>query len=96
MDVKLRNFQIPIETSYQPEIDENPILSPELRSKYRVFVGCGLWVTTLGRYDVLYAVNSFARFNAFSRERYFQGMLRIFGYMNSPQDGNSKNGLLSV
>ena len=61
---KLRNWQMPMCADYRPETDCSALLSKEMISKYRMLVGSGLWATTLGRYDVLYAVNTFARYNS--------------------------------
>ena len=72
---KFRHFHIPMDPNYRPEVDDTELLSPEMSSKYRMLVGSGLWATTLGRYDVLYAVNTFARYNMIPREGHLQGML---------------------
>ena len=83
MKVKLRNYQMPMDPNYHPEVDDTPLLSPDLASKYRMLVGSGLWATTLGRFGVLYAVNTFARYNVTPREGHLEGMLRLFGYLKS-------------
>ena len=83
MNVKLRNYQMPMDPNYHPEVDDSPFLSPDLVSKYRMLVGSGLWATTLGRFDVLYAVHTFARYNVMPREGHLEGMLRVFGYLRS-------------
>ena len=83
LNVKLRNYQMPMDPNYHPEVDDSPLLSPDLASKYRMLVGSGLWATTLGRFDILYAVNTFARYNVMPREGHFEGMLRVFGYLKS-------------
>lgn len=70
-----------MDPNYHPEVDTTELLSPEMCSKYRMFVGSSLWATVLGRHDVLYAVNTFARYNMMPREGHFQGMLRVFGYL---------------
>ena len=80
---KLRHFHMPMDPNYRPEVDDTELLSPEMASKYRMLVGSGLWATTLGSYDVLYAVNTFARYNMMPRAGYLQGMLRVFGYLKS-------------
>ena len=77
MNVKLKNYQMPMDPNYHPEVDDTPLLSSELASKYRMLVGSGLWATTIGRFDVLYAVNTFARYNVMPREGHLEGMLRV-------------------
>ena len=54
-----------------------------MASKYRMLVGSALWATTLGRYDIIYATSTFARYNAIPREGHLNGMLRVFGYLKS-------------
>ena len=83
LDVKLQNWHMPMNPDYHPEVDDSGLLSKEMCSKYRMLVGSGLWATTLGRYDVLYSVNTFARYNAIPREGHLKGMLRVFGYLKS-------------
>ena len=74
---------MPMDPNFHPEIDDSPLLSPDLASKYRMLVGSVLWATTLGRFDVLYAVNTFARYIVMPREGHLAGMLRVFGYLKS-------------
>ena len=81
LDVRLRNYQMPMDPDYRPEVDDSELLSPEMGSKYRMLVGSALWATTLGRYDVMYAVSTLARYNAMPREGHLQAMLRVFGYL---------------
>ena len=49
MDVKLRNYQMPMDPDYHPEIDNSIVLSDDLIAKYRMLVGSALWAATLGR-----------------------------------------------
>ena len=72
-----------ISPDYHPEVDEIPLLSPEMGSKYRILVGSALWVAMIGRHDVLYAMNTFVRYNGMPREVHSNGMLKVFGYLNS-------------
>ena len=64
-------------------MDNSPLLSDEMRSKYRMLVGSALWAITLSRYDILYATNTFARYNALPRVGHIDGMIRIFGYLKN-------------
>ena len=49
MDVKLRNYQMPMDPDYHPEIDNSIVLSDDLNAKYRMLVRSALWAATLGR-----------------------------------------------
>lgn len=70
-----------------PEIDDFPILNPTHHSKFRSLVGCANWLVTLGRFDVVYAVNTVSSFSMQSRECHFKGMIRIFGYLKKLRKG---------
>ena len=83
MDRPLRNFHMPMDVDYRPETDESPLLSPNEGSKYRMLVGSALWATVLGRFDILYAVSTFARYNSMPREGHLDGMIRLFD--NGPE-----------
>jgi len=80
-EVKLRNYGSPLEAGYHPEIDETPLLSPNEVTKYRMLIGCAQWAVTLGRYDVMFAVSTMARYSAAPREGHLKTMLRAFGYL---------------
>ena len=45
-----------------------------------MLVGSANWVVILGRFDIMYAVCSMARFNQVPREG-LKAMLRVFGYL---------------
>ena len=83
MEIKLKSFHMPMDPDYHPEIDETPLLTPELHSKYCMLVGSALWIIVLGRFDVMYATSTFARYNAMPREGHLKGMLRVFGYLKA-------------
>ncbi len=44
IDVKLRNYQMPIDPDYRPEIDNSIVMSEDLIAKYRMLVGPLRWV----------------------------------------------------
>ena len=48
-DAKSRNYQMPMDPDYHPEIDNLIVLSDDLIAKYRMLVGSALWAATLGR-----------------------------------------------
>ena len=83
MNVTLRNWHMPMDPEYHPEVDDPPLLNKEQASQYRMLVGSTLWATTLGRYDILYCTNILARYNSIPREGRLKGMLRVFGYLSS-------------
>ena len=46
MGVTLKNYQMPMDPDYRPEIDNSLVLSEDLISKYRMLVG-GCYVGSL-------------------------------------------------
>jgi len=58
----------PMDPDYRIEIDNSLILCEDLISKYRMLVGSSLWATMLGRYDILYATNTYVRYNILPRK----------------------------
>ena len=69
------------------EIDDSPTLNPARHSQFRSLVGFANWLVTLGRFDVVYAVNTFSRFSMQPREGHFKGMIRLFGYLKKFRKG---------
>ena len=79
---KLRHYNSPMEADYHPEVDDTPLLTGEDISKYRMLIGSAMWAVTLGRYDVMYAVTTLARYNMAPREGHFKAALRIISYLH--------------
>ena len=46
-----------------------------------MLIGCGQWSITLGRLDVMFAIQTMARFSAVPKEGHLARMLRVFGYL---------------
>jgi len=82
MGVTLKIYQI-MDPDYRPEIDSSLVLCEDLISKYRMLAGSAFWAAALGRYDILYATNTYARYNILPREGHLNGMLRVFGYLKT-------------
>ena len=77
----LRCYAHPMDPEYRPELDETPLLALDDVSKYRMLIGSGQWVISLGRFDVMYAVVSLSRYSAAPREGHLKAMMRVFGYL---------------
>jgi hypothetical protein len=50
-------------------------------------VGCANWIITLGRFDILYATNVLARYNAAPRMGHYKAMQRVYGYLTKWNKG---------
>ena len=80
-EMELRHYQLPMDSTYKPEIDETRLLTPLEITKYQMLVGCTNWVVTLGRWNIYYATVTLARYNVAPREGHQKAMLHIFGYL---------------
>jgi hypothetical protein len=58
----LRESKFPMPEGSHPESDTSQLLSDEMATQYRAIVGSLNWVVILGRFDVMYATNTLARF----------------------------------
>ena len=85
--ITLKNYHSPLEGGYHPELDESNYLSDEEISKYRMLVGSMSWAVTIGRFDVMFASITMARYNAMPREGHLKTCLRVFGYLKHHQKG---------
>lgn len=85
--ITLKNYHSPLEGGYHPELDDSNYLGDDEVSKYRMLVGSMSWAVTLGRFDVMFASITMARYNAMPREGHLKTCLRIFGYLKHHQKG---------
>ena len=79
----LRQYGSPMDPLYHPETDTTELLGTDDVSKYRMLIGSGNWIVTLGRFDIHYAVGTLARYSAIPREGHLRAMLRVFGYLKT-------------
>jgi hypothetical protein len=79
-DGDIRQAHYPMQDLH-PETDDSPLLSDDMASKYRGIIGSLNWIVTLGRFDVLYATNTLARFSMAPREQHLIMAKRILGYL---------------
>src|SRR5687767_12885164 len=54
---EFRKHTTPFADKYHPELDESTLLLPDQISVYKSLLGSALWVITLGRFDIAYAIN---------------------------------------
>jgi hypothetical protein len=76
-----RNYTVPMDPEYRPELDETPLLGEEDTSKFRMLTGSAQWAITLGRMDIAYATTMLSRFNMCPREGHLFAMKKLFGYL---------------
>ena len=80
-NIVLRNYGSPLEAGDHPELDETDLLPPGEITKYQMMIGCAQWAVTLGRFDVMFATNTLARFATAPREGHLKRCFRLFGYL---------------
>jgi len=68
-------------TDDHPEIDDTQLLDPKSHSIYRFLVGAGIWSITLGRFDIIYAIQTLSHFLQAPRKGHLDRAIRIFGYL---------------
>ena len=71
----------PMVLNYHPELDDSPLASNEMASKYRSMIGSLNWAITLGRFDIQYATGTMARYSMAPRDGHFKAVYRILGYL---------------
>ena len=59
----LRESKFPMIEGLHPELDTSQLLDSEMATQYRAIIGSLNWVVILGRFDVMYATNTLARFS---------------------------------
>jgi hypothetical protein len=62
-------------------MDDSDSLPAEMATQYRAIIGSLNWVVILGRFDVLYATNTLARFSMAPRLGHLEATKRVLGYL---------------
>jgi hypothetical protein len=68
---------------YHSEVDDTPLCTEEDSAKYRSIVGCCIWITVLGRFDIAYATSAMSRFNMSPREGHMKAIKRLLAYLKT-------------
>jgi hypothetical protein len=76
----LKPVKSPISKRYHPAIDDTPLCADEHSAKYRLIIGCCIWIIVLGRFDIAYATSIMSRFNMAPREGHLKAVKRILAY----------------
>ena len=58
-----------------PETDDSPCLDDDGHHEFQSMVGSANWLTTLGRFDIAYAVNTFSKHSMQPRQGHLTGMI---------------------
>jgi hypothetical protein len=66
---------------YHPEVDDSPLCTEDESAKYRSIIGCCIWITVLGRFDLSYATSAMSRFNMLPRGGNLKEVKRNLSYL---------------
>ena len=80
-NLTLKNYHSPLEGGYHPELDTSELLDEVGISQYRMLIGSMNWAVTLGRFDIMFAAITMARYSSIPREGHLKVCIRIFGYL---------------
>jgi hypothetical protein len=78
---EIHTQKYPMKEASHPESDDSAYLSKERATQYRAIIGSLNWVVILGRFDVMYATNTLARFSIAPRVGHLCEARRILGYL---------------
>jgi hypothetical protein len=77
----IKESKFPMIEGLHPESDTSQMLSDEMAAQYRAIIGSLKWVVILGRFDVMYATNTLARFSMIPRLGHLEATKWILGYL---------------
>jgi hypothetical protein len=81
-----RESKFPMLEGSHPESDTSDLLTGEMATWYRAIIGSLNWSVILGRFDVMYATNTLARFSMAPRLGHLEASKRILGYLKKYPD----------
>jgi hypothetical protein len=72
----------PFEATYRAEIDESPVLGPEMANYFQSQIGFLCWCVELGRIDIITAVSMLFTFLCMPREGHLDAVYNLFTYLS--------------
>jgi hypothetical protein len=78
-----RKAPTPMSSTYTPEVDVSPELSPEMANFYQSQVGFLHWIIEMGRLDITTEVSMLAAHVADPREGHLNAVLHVFAYLKN-------------
>ena len=73
--------ETPLTTSYRPELDVSPELTPRDSAYYRSLIGILRWIVELGRINICLEVSIMSSHLAMPRKGHLNQVLHIFAYL---------------
>ena len=78
---KLKTQTAPLEKGDHPELDVSEILDYDGIKKYQSMIRALLWVISLGRFDIFFAVMTLGRFRIEPKKGHLERLKCIYGYL---------------
>jgi hypothetical protein len=72
----------PFEATYRAEIDESPVLGPELENYFQSQIGILRWCVELGRIEIITEVSMLSAFLCMSREGHSDAVYHLFAHLS--------------
>ena len=80
--VKMRNPTSPFHRlDYHPELDDTPLLGPQMIARYQQLIGMLRWACELGQIDMLLEVALMIAFNTAPHQGHLNKLYHIFSYL---------------
>jgi hypothetical protein len=70
----------PFEATYRDEIDESPVLGPEMANYFQSQIGILRWCVEVGRIDIITEVSMLPTFLCMPREGHLDAAYHLFAY----------------
>ena len=77
----LTKAETPLMTSYRPELDVSPELTPQDSAYYQSLIGILWWIVELGRIDICLEVSMMSSHLVMPRKGHLDQVLHIFAYL---------------
>jgi hypothetical protein len=78
----LRKCNVPLPSTYRPELDVSPELDAEQSSYYQSLIGILRWIVELGRVDICCEVSMLSSHLALPRQGHMNALFHIVGYLD--------------
>jgi hypothetical protein len=72
----------PFEATYRAEIDESPVLGPEMANYFQSQIGMLRWCAEMGRIDIITEVSMLSTFFYMPREGHLDAVYHLFSYLS--------------
>ena len=79
---KLFESLYPLSGEDTPELNVSSLLDAEGNRTYQQLIGICVWLTIIGRGDILFATTSYRQFSATPKVGHVKSLERVFGYLN--------------